>query len=160
MSARPLLMAALLRPKGGLPSRQNQARQGGQDHGSGRPPWSACRRMRRKCSASGRETGSTHAGRNGCSRGAREPDRRRRLGLRCLGSGTDPLRSEADRPPHRSNRKRITRDGRGLRRYCRRWKVERLFAGLQNFRRLVVRYERCAEHFLGMIHPRGRLRAP
>lgn len=62
--------------------------------------------------------------------------------------------------PHRSNRKRITRDGRGLRRYCRRWKVERLFAGLQNFRRLVVRYERHAENFLGMIHPRGRLRAP
>jgi len=29
--------------------------------------------------------------------------------------------------------------------------VERLFAWLQNFRRLVVRYERFAENFLGML---------
>ena len=42
--------------------------------------------------------------------------------------------------------------GRPLRRYRRRWKVERLFAWLQNFRRLVVRYERFAENFLGMLH--------
>ena len=44
--------------------------------------------------------------------------------------------------PHRNNRKkRKTQDGRKLRRYKRRWKIERLFAWLQNFRRLVVRYE-------------------
>ncbi len=44
--------------------------------------------------------------------------------------------------PHRRNRKReATQDGRVLRRYKRRWKVERLFAWLQQFRRLVVRYE-------------------
>lgn len=54
--------------------------------------------------------------------------------------------------PHRSNRKNKTQDGRRLRRYRRRWKVERLFAWLQNFRRLVVRYERHAENFLGMLH--------
>jgi len=42
--------------------------------------------------------------------------------------------------PHRRNRKREpTQDGRVLRRYRRRWKVERLFAWLQQFRRLVVR---------------------
>src|SRR5215831_8484627 len=34
--------------------------------------------------------------------------------------------------PHRSNRKRKTQDGRRLRRYRRRWKIERLFAWLQN----------------------------
>ncbi|NLE99887.1 MAG: transposase, partial [Anaerolineales bacterium] len=39
-------------------------------------------------------------------------------------------------------------DGRKLRRYRRRWKVERLFAWLQNYRRLVVRYERHAENYL------------
>jgi len=39
--------------------------------------------------------------------------------------------------PHRSNRKNRTQDGRRLRRYRRRWKIERLFAWLQNFRRLV-----------------------
>ena len=54
--------------------------------------------------------------------------------------------------PHRSNRKQgKTQDGRKLRRYKRRWKIERLFAWLQNFRRLVVRYEYKDENFLGMV---------
>jgi transposase len=53
--------------------------------------------------------------------------------------------------PHRNNRKKKkTQDGRKLRRYKRRWKIERLFAWLQNFRRLVVRYEYKEENFLGM----------
>jgi len=55
--------------------------------------------------------------------------------------------------PHRKNRKKAkTQDGRKLRRYKRRWKIERLFAWLQNFRRLVVRYERRAENYLGFVH--------
>ena len=54
--------------------------------------------------------------------------------------------------PHRKNRKNKTQDERPLRRYRRRWKVERLFAWLQNFRRLVVRYERYAENFFGMLY--------
>ncbi|MGQ9514187.1 MAG: transposase [Thermoproteota archaeon] len=55
--------------------------------------------------------------------------------------------------PHRDNRvKPPTQDGRALRRYKRRWTVERLFAWLQNFRRLVFRYERYLENFLGLIH--------
>jgi transposase len=54
--------------------------------------------------------------------------------------------------PHRRNRKKEkTQDGRKLRRYKRRWKIERLFAWLQNFRRLVVRYEYKDENFLGMV---------
>lgn len=53
---------------------------------------------------------------------------------------------------HRSNRRNKTQDLRRLRRYRRRWKIERLFAWLQNFRRLVIRYERYAENFLGMLH--------
>src|SRR5215217_2906798 len=54
--------------------------------------------------------------------------------------------------PHRKNRKkRKTQDGRKLRRYKRRWKIERLFAWLSNFRRLVVRYEYKAQNFLGMV---------
>ena len=45
--------------------------------------------------------------------------------------------------PHRkSRRKPSTQDGRALRRYRKRWRVERTFAWLGNFRRLVVRYER------------------
>ncbi len=54
--------------------------------------------------------------------------------------------------PHRSNRKHKTQDGRALRRYQRRWKIERLFAWVQNFRRFIVRYEYCADNFLGMVH--------
>jgi transposase len=54
--------------------------------------------------------------------------------------------------PHRKNRTRQkTQDGRVLRRYNRRWKVERLFAWLQNFRRLVVRYEYYDDNFLGFL---------
>ena len=54
--------------------------------------------------------------------------------------------------PHKNNRvKSRTQDGRVLRRYKKRWKVERLFAWLQNFRRLVVRYEYHLENFLAMI---------
>jgi transposase len=54
--------------------------------------------------------------------------------------------------PHRRNRtKPPTQDGRSLRRYKRRWKVERLFAWLGNFRRLVVRYEYHAANYLGFV---------
>ena len=54
--------------------------------------------------------------------------------------------------PHKENRRKATtQDGRTLRRYRRRWKIERLWAWLQNFRRLVVRYEYHLENFLAMI---------
>jgi transposase len=52
--------------------------------------------------------------------------------------------------PNRANRS-PTQDGRALRRHQRRWAVERLFAWLQWFRRLVTRYEFHAENFLGMV---------
>ena len=53
--------------------------------------------------------------------------------------------------PHTKNRKKSeTQDGRELRRYKSRWNIERLFAWLQNFRRLVVRYEYKDENFLSM----------
>lgn len=51
--------------------------------------------------------------------------------------------------PNRKKRAK-TQDGRSLRRYRRRWKVDRLFAWLQNFRNLVVIYESHAENFLAM----------
>jgi transposase len=54
--------------------------------------------------------------------------------------------------PHKYNRRRqSTQDGRELRRYCRRWKIERLFAWLHNFRRLVSRWEYHQTNFLGML---------
>ena len=55
--------------------------------------------------------------------------------------------------PHRRGRTRPkTQDGRPLRRYRHRWKIERLFAWLGNFRRLVVRYERHVLNYLGFVH--------
>jgi transposase len=72
---------------------------------------------------------------------------------------SDPLDAELAKmgiemiAPHRRNRQKPkTQDGRKLRRYKRRWKIERLFAWLGNFRRLVVRYERRAENYLGFVH--------
>jgi len=53
--------------------------------------------------------------------------------------------------PHRSNRKLKTQDGRALRRYARRWLVERFFAWLQWKRRLLVRWEYYANNFLGFM---------
>jgi transposase len=61
----------------------------------------------------------------------------------------DPLRKRLARRgielicPYRRNRVNTPRqDGRKLRRYRWRWKVERTFAWLGNFRRLVVRWKR------------------
>ncbi|MGV3538533.1 MAG: IS5 family transposase [Rufibacter sp.] len=54
--------------------------------------------------------------------------------------------------PHRANRvKPKTQDGRKLRRYKRRWKIERFFAWLFNYRRCVTRYEYKAENFKAFI---------
>ena len=75
------------------------------------------------------------------------------------GYDSDPLRGRlAGRGiemicPHRRNRKKPkTQDGRPLRRYKRRWKVERTFAWLGNFRRLVVRYERYLSMYRAFFH--------
>ena len=54
--------------------------------------------------------------------------------------------------PHRKNRpKQATQDGRRGRRYKRRFKVERFFSWLEDFRRLVVRWEYYAENYLGSV---------
>ena len=53
--------------------------------------------------------------------------------------------------PHRSNRKLKTQDGRKLRRYQRRWLVERFFAWMQWKRRLLIRWEYYVENFLGFV---------
>ena len=53
--------------------------------------------------------------------------------------------------PHRRDRQQATQDGRPLRRYRRRWQVERLFAWLHHFRRLVTRWEYHVENFFAMV---------
>ena len=55
--------------------------------------------------------------------------------------------------PHRSNRHRTPpQDGRVLRRYKKRWIVERSIAWLGNFRRLVVRYDRSLTVYQAFVH--------
>ncbi|MGA2630148.1 MAG: transposase [Terriglobia bacterium] len=55
--------------------------------------------------------------------------------------------------PHRQNRRKSpTQDGRALRRYRRRWTVERTIAWLGNFRRLVVRYDRSLTIYQAFVH--------
>ena len=53
--------------------------------------------------------------------------------------------------PNRRNRRYNKQDGRPLWRYRRRRKIERLFAWLQKFRRLLTRNERHVENFLGFV---------
>ena len=59
--------------------------------------------------------------------------------------------------PNKVNRRVPTQDGRPLRRYRKRWKIERLFAWLFNFRRVVVRYEYHPENFQGFVQLAGAL---
>jgi len=55
--------------------------------------------------------------------------------------------------PHKINRvKPPTQDRRKFRRYKRRWKVERSISWLQNFRRLVTRYEFYHHLFQGFVN--------
>ena len=75
------------------------------------------------------------------------------------GYDSDPLRKQLKKRgielicPHRKGRKILkTQDGRKLRRYRKRWKVERTFAWIGNFRRLVVRYERYISVYRAFFH--------
>jgi transposase len=53
--------------------------------------------------------------------------------------------------PHNPRRKTKTQDRRQLRRYRRRWKIERVFAWLFRFRRLVTRWEHKSSVFLAFL---------
>jgi transposase len=75
-----------------------------------------------------------------------------------MAADSDPLRARLKRrgidliSPHRSNRvKSPTQDGRKMRRYRRRWKIERSISWIQNFRRIVTRYEYHADLFHGFV---------
>lgn len=71
---------------------------------------------------------------------------------------SDPLREQLALDgfrlvsPHRKSRKRPpTNDGRVMRRYRRRWVVERTFAWVQSFRRVATRYEYLADLYDGFV---------
>jgi len=55
--------------------------------------------------------------------------------------------------PHRKGRQKSSlNDGRQLRRFRKRWKIERTFAWLSNYRRLVVRYDRHIKMYQAFFH--------
>ena len=70
------------------------------------------------------------------------------------GYDSDPLREQlaADGFIRRNRRRPRTADGRRLRRYKRRWKVERSFAWLHSYRRVVTRFERRVDLYDGFVH--------
>ena len=107
-------------------------------------------RLAEETLASVRVSGPHHDGR---------PHQRVRRVIADRAFDSDPLRTQlAARgieliAPHRWNRsKPRTQDGRALRRYRRRWKIERTFAWLGNFRRLVVRYDRSITIYQAFFH--------
>jgi transposase len=93
-------------------------------------------------------------------RGGRgRPRSRLRRVIADRGYDSDPLRLRLKKRgtdlivPYRSNNKqRRYEAGRKLRRYKRRWKIERTNAWLQNFRRIQVRYDRILAVFQGFFH--------
>jgi transposase len=54
--------------------------------------------------------------------------------------------------PARKNRLHIFYDGRKLRRYQRRWKIERTFAWMNGFRHLIVRHDRYLFIYTAFFH--------
>jgi transposase len=75
------------------------------------------------------------------------------------GYDSDPLRERLARRgitvivPYRDNNKaRQYEDGRFLRRYRHRWIIERTFAWLGSFRRLLVRHERLTSMYCSLLY--------
>ncbi len=92
-------------------------------------------------------------------RGRGRPKKRPKRLIADRGYDSDPLRERPKQfkidliAPHRKNRRKPkTQDGRKLRRYKKWWKVERTFAWIGNFRRLVVRYERHVQICQAFFH--------
>jgi transposase len=90
---------------------------------------------------------------------ARGPRRRLTRLIADLGYDSDPLREQlAQRGitlivPYRENRVvRRYEDGRHLRRYRRRWIIERTFAWLGSFRRLLIRHERLTSMYCSFLY--------
>jgi len=137
--ARVLWTGVLLPPKKGRVRWPNQAGQGHEVDGGDRRPRCSSGKAPGVGLASGSEVAPPHAGNS--TRAARGPRSARRSRLRRViadkAYDSDPARRELQRwggeliCPHRKNRRRpALHDGRPLRRYRKRWKVERTFAWL------------------------------
>ncbi len=92
-------------------------------------------------------------------RGPGRPRKNPRRIIADKGYDSDPLRERLKRrgielicPYRKNNSHRKHHDGRKMRRYKRRWKVERSFAWLGNFRRLIVRHENLITVYRAFFH--------
>lgn len=138
--------------------RQDQARQGHEVDGTGRRRGCSSWSTARVCLASGGEARGANAGaaQSTAPRSRTAKEQARVIADKAYDSNA--LRTRLGRrgieliAPHRRNRRTRCQDGRPLRRYRRRWKVERTFAWLGNFRRLVVRYERLVSTYSAFFH--------
>ena len=146
--------AASPRRKRGRQNRPNEAWEGHKVDGTGRWRGYSAGSILGRGHARGSDVAGTHAGYR------RRPPRNRperliadraydsnALRVTLVRRGLEPI------IPARSNNRRAThQDGRRLRRYKHRWIVERTFAWLGHFRRLVVRYERLITTYAGFFH--------
>jgi transposase len=92
-------------------------------------------------------------------KGRGRPRKKPRRLIADKGYDSDPLRRRLKQRgielicPYRSNNKgQKYHDGRKMRRYKRRWKVERTFSWFGNFRRLVVRWDRDITVYNAFFH--------
>ncbi len=129
-------------------------------HGGGRRQRHTCR-----SATCVRATGRVQAGRKHARSGEGSASRARPAALHLKrviadrGYDSDALRKRFHQRgtelivPYRKNiRNRRFEDKRKLRRYRKRWKIERTNAWLQNFRRIQVRYDRIITVFQGFFH--------
>ena len=96
---------------------------------------------------------------NGRIGGRRARRRRPKRLIADRGYDSNPLRGllvkrdiEPIIPKRRNNPQATHQDGRKMRRYRRRWIIERTNSWLQTFCKLVVRYERSAKVFTALVH--------
>src|SRR5271166_4021082 len=141
-------MAALLPQKKGPCRRQNQAGQGHEVDGTGRRSRSSAGSSAGKCLSGRSYACGSHARRSLRPTPARTATQKPQRVIADRGYDSGPLRKRLQKrgieliaPYRKNNQRRRYEDGRKLRRYQRRWIVERTNAWLGQFRRLLVRHE-------------------
>src|SRR5664280_656701 len=158
---RPFSTRPLCWRKRGQRRRKNPSRERYEVHGGGRRPgytYSERNLRPRRSPSSGSRKGTL--ARASVSRAGRgRPRQRLRRVIADRGYDSDKLRqrlwdqgTELIAPYLRTRKQRRFEDKRKLRRYRRRWKIERTNAWLQSFRRVQVRYDRILSVYQGFFH--------
>ena len=144
--------AASPRRKRGRQSRPDQAREGPEVDGTGRWRGYSAGSIPGRGVPGGGDAAGPHAGEHAVERPACPADRR--SGLRQKWPAPEAQRRGIQPiiPAHRNHPNATDQDGRCLRRYRRRWIVERTIGWLDNFLRLTVRYDRLMATYGGFFH--------